>query len=48
MGLRAIFYLLVKNPITYSKLRNEVDAAWKAGKLSPIVEFQQAAALPYL
>jgi cytochrome P450 len=48
MALRAIFYFVVKNPKSYAKLAEEIDAAKKAGRFSEVVEYQQALELPYL
>lgn len=48
MGLRAIFYFLVKNPDCYVRLQAEIDAAFKTRKVSPIVTYQQGADLSYL
>lgn len=48
VALRAIFYFLVKNPRVYKKLMTEIDENDKAGKLSPLVTYEQALAMPYL
>jgi Cytochrome P450 len=48
MSIRAIFYYLIKTPQAYQKLREEIDQAIRVGKLSHIVEHQQALELPYL
>ena len=48
IGLKAIFYLLVKNPHVYKKLLTEIDEADRKGFLSPVISFQQAQDLKYL
>jgi len=48
MALRAIFYFLVKNPRTYEKLMQEIDAADAEGRFSEYVEFSEGQQLEYL
>lgn len=48
IALRAMVYLLCKNPATMGKLIAEIDAASAAGKLSTPIAYREAAALPYL
>ncbi|KAK5166467.1 uncharacterized protein LTR77_008010 [Saxophila tyrrhenica] len=49
IALRAILYFLMKNPDKMNKLRDEIDAAGKAGKLSDFIQDIEARnELPYL
>lgn len=48
VALRAIFYYVVKNPHVYKKLMAEIDEHDGAGKLSSLVTYEQASAMPYL
>jgi cytochrome P450 len=48
VALRAIFYFVVKNPLVYKKLMAEIDEHDKAGKLSSLITYEQASAMPYL
>ncbi|KAK1045095.1 hypothetical protein LTR74_018201 [Friedmanniomyces endolithicus] len=47
-SLSGIFYYLLKYPATLERLRNEIDEAWRLGKLSSPTTFHEAQALPYL
>ncbi|KAI2782496.1 cytochrome P450 [Daldinia loculata] len=47
-SLRAIFYLLLKNPETYNRLREEVESKKQAGELSNPVAFKEAETCSYL
>lgn len=46
--LSAILYYLCKTPPTATKLREELDAAASAGRISDPITFREAQALPYL
>lgn len=47
--MRSILYHLMKNPSTYEKLFQEIDAASKEGTLSiPNIRYSEAMKLPYL
>ncbi len=49
IALRAILYFLMKNPAKMAKLQNEIDDADKAGKLSSMIQDEEARKeLPYL
>ena len=49
IALRTILYFLMKNPDKMRKLRQEVDDAYKAGKISDMVRDEEARnELPYL
>lgn len=48
ISLRAIIYYLIKNPIAYEKLKQEVDQADQAGKLSKSVTYAESLELTYL
>jgi len=48
VALRAIFYFVIKNPRVYEKLMIELDENDKAGKLSSLVTYEEASAMPYL
>ncbi|KAK3715293.1 hypothetical protein LTR37_007260 [Vermiconidia calcicola] len=49
IALRAILYFLMKNPAKMEKLQNEIDDAFKAGKLSHFIQDIEARnELPYL
>lgn len=47
-SLRAIFYLLLKNPETYNRLREEVESKKQVGELSNPVAFKEAETCSYL
>jgi cytochrome P450 len=46
--LRAVLYFLIKHPASLDKLLSELARAQKAGRLSEIVTWEEARALPYL
>ncbi len=47
--LRAVFYFLLKNPSTLSKLRSELSSAHDSDRLTlPIVTWSETQGLPYL
>jgi cytochrome P450 len=48
IGLRSIFYFLMKNPDKLAKARAEIDAAFADGSLSSPVQYNQSVKLPYL
>jgi cytochrome P450 len=48
IGLRSIFYFLMKNPDKLAKARAEIDAAFVEGTLSSPVQYNQSVKLPYL
>lgn len=45
--MQSFFYLVLNAPKVYANLCEEVVEAQKAGKLSPIVTYAEALALPY-
>ncbi|EPS38643.1 hypothetical protein H072_7610 [Dactylellina haptotyla CBS 200.50] len=46
--LRAIFYYLLRNPVTMQRLVQEIDAAAESGQVSPMVTWPESQTLPYL
>lgn len=48
IGLRAILYLLCRNPEAYSKLQKEIDDAFDSGTISSPVKYSEGARLEYL
>lgn len=48
IGLRSIFYFLLKNPEKLVKARTEVDVAFNEGRLTHPVQQGQSVKLPYL
>lgn len=48
IGLRSIFYFLMKNPDKLAKARAEIDAAFADGTLSSPIHYNQSFKLPYL
>jgi cytochrome P450 len=48
IGLRSIFYFLMKNPSKLDKVRAEIDAAFADGRLTSPVQYNQSIKLPYL
>jgi cytochrome P450 len=48
ISLSAILYYLLKNPQTFSTLRQEVDEQQAEGKISHFVTFKQSQEMPYL
>ena len=47
--MTSILYHLLKNPTAYRKLRDEIDAATRAGQLSePFIRYNEASKLRYL
>ncbi len=47
-SLRALFYLLLKNPTTYRRLMEDLEDKKSKGELSDPVTSEQAGSLPYL
>jgi cytochrome P450 len=48
ISLSAILYYLLKNPQTFSTLRQEIDEQQAEGKISHFVTFKQSQEMPYL
>lgn len=48
ISLRSTFYYLVRNPACLKRLLEEIDEKDSAGKLSPIVTFNESQDMPYL
>ncbi|KAL1962436.1 hypothetical protein VTN77DRAFT_9707 [Rasamsonia byssochlamydoides] len=49
IALRAIIYFLIRNPDKLAKVRDELDAADRAGKLSEFISYRETTThLPYL
>lgn len=48
IGLRAILYLLCRNPEAYNKLQKEIDDAFDSGTISSPVKYSEGARLEYL
>lgn len=48
IGLRSVFYHLMKNPTVYKQLMEEIDEATKQGQLSSPVKYSEALKLPFL
>ncbi|KAK6538472.1 hypothetical protein TWF694_010055 [Orbilia ellipsospora] len=46
--LRAVFYHLLRNPITMQRLVEEIDVAAKSGRISTLVTWPQSQTLEYL
>jgi len=47
--MRSIFFYLMKNPLIYEKLQEEIDTATSEGRLStPCVKYSEAIKMPYL
>ena len=46
--LGAILYYLMKSPVTYTNLREEIDRQDRAGLFSTIPTHEQTLELPYL
>lgn len=46
--LSAIFYNLLRHPVTLDKLRNEIDQAYEDGRLSDPMTFKETQGLTYL
>ncbi|KAF3171428.1 hypothetical protein TWF225_010599 [Orbilia oligospora] len=46
--LRAIFYHLLRNPVTMDRLVREIDAAAQVGQISPMVTWPESQTLEYL
>lgn len=47
ISIRAIIRFVASNPRVYQRLQKEIDDTSAAGKLSPIVSFEEGQALPY-
>lgn len=48
ISLRAVFYYVLRDQQVYDRLRNEIDAADRAGKLSKYVTYAESLELEYL
>jgi cytochrome P450 len=48
IGMRSIFYFLMKNPDTLAKVKTEIDIAFADGTLSCPIQYNQSIRLPYL
>jgi cytochrome P450 len=48
ISLRAVFYYVIRDPQVYERLRNEIDAADRAGRLSKYVTYAESLELEYL
>ena len=48
IGLRSVFYFLIKNPRCYAKVMEEIDQADEKGQLSDHVSYEECLKLPYL
>jgi cytochrome P450 len=48
ISLRAVFYYVLRDQQVYDRLRNEIDAADQAGKLSKYVTYAESLELEYL
>jgi cytochrome P450 len=48
IGMRSIFYFLMKNPDKLTKARAEIDTAFADGTLTSPIQYNQAVKLPYL
>jgi cytochrome P450 len=48
IGMRSVFYFLMKNPEKLVKVRAEIDAAFADGTLTSPVQYAQSSKLPYL
>jgi cytochrome P450 len=48
IGMRSIFYFLIKNPDKLAKVRAEIDVAFADGRLTSPVQYNQSIKLPYL
>jgi cytochrome P450 len=46
--LSSIFYHLMKHPLSFQRLRDEIDTAAKEGRISDPIKFSEAQDLPYL
>jgi len=46
--MRSAIYYLCKNPRVYQKLQAEIDQFHREGKLSPVVTYEEASAMPYV
>lgn len=46
--MQSLFYFLIKHPRVLQRLREEIDAAQTRGELSDVVQYSEAAKLPYL
>lgn len=47
ISIRAIVRFVASSPRVYRKLQEEIDMASSAGKLSPVVRFEEGLRLPY-
>jgi hypothetical protein len=48
IGMRSVFYHLMRNKQVYDTIMEEIDIATKEGRLSSPVKYAQAIKLPYL